>query len=101
MLEKCCSYLKQCRNNVAMLVCAKNGRCESSPVTSPLTSLQALVYHLVNSFGLPFWVTMTVLNGSTMFHKSWLHIQSNFGLSLHGLAPRTCSSFFLAIIIPI
>ena len=60
MLGKCCSYLKQCRNNVAMLCCAKNRRCESFPVTSPLTSLQALVYHLVNSFGLPFWVTMTV-----------------------------------------
>ena len=37
MLEKCCNYSKQCRNNVATLCCAKNRRCESSGVTSPST----------------------------------------------------------------
>ena len=36
MLEQCCSHSKQCRNNVATLCCAKNRRCESSRVTSPL-----------------------------------------------------------------
>ena len=35
MLEQCCNHSKQCRNNVAMLCCAKNRRCESSLVTSP------------------------------------------------------------------
>ena len=30
MLEQCCNYLKQCRNNVATLFYAKNRRCESS-----------------------------------------------------------------------
>ena len=35
MLEQCCSHLKQCRNNVTTLCCAKNRRCESSRVTSP------------------------------------------------------------------
>ena len=35
MLEQCCNYSKQCRNNVATLCCAKNRRCESSRVTSP------------------------------------------------------------------
>ena len=35
-LEQCCHYSKQCRNNVATLCCAKNRRCESSLVTSPL-----------------------------------------------------------------
>ena len=79
MLGKCCSYLKECRNNVAMLCCAKNRCRESSPA----------------GFGLPsrklFWTAVlgyhdcvSELNGSTMFHKSWLLIQSNFGLSLHG-----------------
>ena len=33
MLEQCCNYLKQCRNNVAKQCCAKNRRCESSHVT--------------------------------------------------------------------
>ena len=35
MLEQCCKYSKQYRNNVATLCCAKNRRCESSLVTSP------------------------------------------------------------------
>ena len=35
MLEQCCNHSKQCHNNVATLYCAKNGRCESSRVTSP------------------------------------------------------------------
>ena len=35
MLEQCCNHSKQCRNNIATLCCAENGRCESSPVTSP------------------------------------------------------------------
>ena len=28
MLEQCCNYSKQCRNDVATLCCAKNRRCE-------------------------------------------------------------------------
>ena len=39
MLEQCCNHSKQCRNNVATLCCAKNRRCESSRVTSPLNLL--------------------------------------------------------------
>ena len=35
MLEQCCNFSKQCRNNVATPCCAKNRRCESSRVTSP------------------------------------------------------------------
>ena len=35
ILEQCCNYSKQCRNNDATLCCAKNRRCESSRVTSP------------------------------------------------------------------
>ena len=35
MLEQCCNYSKQCRNNVTTLCCDKNRRCESSRVTSP------------------------------------------------------------------
>ena len=31
--------MKQCRNNVAMLCCAKNRRCESSCVASPLVCI--------------------------------------------------------------
>ena len=36
MLEQCCDYSKQCRNNVATLFWAKNRRCESYRVTAPL-----------------------------------------------------------------
>ena len=36
MLEQCCNYSKQCPNNVVTPCCAKNRRCESSRVTSPL-----------------------------------------------------------------
>ena len=36
MLEQCCNYSEQCRNNVATRCCSKNRRCESSLVTSPL-----------------------------------------------------------------
>ena len=35
MLEQCCNYSKQCRNDVATPRFAKNRRCESSRVTSP------------------------------------------------------------------
>ena len=28
MLGQCCNYSNQCRNNVAMLCCAKNRRCK-------------------------------------------------------------------------
>ena len=38
MLEQCCNHSKQCRSNVAKLSCAKNRRCESSRVTTPLSS---------------------------------------------------------------
>ena len=36
MLEQRCNHSKQYCNNVATLCCAKNRRCESSRVTSPL-----------------------------------------------------------------
>ena len=36
MLQQCCNHSKQCQNNVATLCWAKNRRCESSRVTSPL-----------------------------------------------------------------
>ena len=35
MLEQCCDYWKQSRNNVATLCCTKNRRRESSRVTAP------------------------------------------------------------------
>ena len=34
-LKQYCKHSKQCPNNVAMLCCAKNRRCESSRVKSP------------------------------------------------------------------
>ena len=36
MLEQCCNCSKQRRNNIVMLCCAKNRRCESFRVTPPL-----------------------------------------------------------------
>ena len=41
MLEQCCNRLKQC-NNVETLCCAKNRRCESSLLPSPLAEVQCL-----------------------------------------------------------
>jgi len=42
MLEQCCNYFKQSRNNVATLCCTKNRCnnhcCESSRATSPLVT---------------------------------------------------------------
>ena len=35
MLDQCSDHSKQCRNDVAMLCCAKNRPCESSLATSP------------------------------------------------------------------
>ena len=35
VLEQCWKHSTQYRNNVVMLCCAKNRRCESSPVTTP------------------------------------------------------------------
>ena len=35
MLEPCCNYSKQRRNNAVILCCAKNRCCESTRVTSP------------------------------------------------------------------
>ena len=32
MLEKCCNYLKQCRNNVVTLCCTENRCCKLSCV---------------------------------------------------------------------
>ena len=46
MLEQCCSHSKQCRNNAAMLCCAKNRRCESSGLTSPLYTWDDLQDHV-------------------------------------------------------
>ena len=39
MLEQCCNYPKQCRNNVATLSCAISRCCEPSRVTSPFKKL--------------------------------------------------------------
>ena len=47
MLEQCCNYSKQCRNNVATLCCAKNRCCGSSRVTSPLSKF---FFILINDF---------------------------------------------------
>ena len=44
ILERCYNYSKQCCNNVTTLCCAKNRRCESSRVTSPLKSLMTLLH---------------------------------------------------------
>ena len=49
MLEQYCSHSKQCNNNVATLCYAKNRRCESSHVTTPLDQ-QVLKNHSCNSF---------------------------------------------------
>ena len=49
-LEKCYNHWKQCCNNVVMLCCTKNRRCESSRVTSPKCRLGlGLQYLLIYS----------------------------------------------------
>ena len=48
MFKQCCYHLNQCRN-IATLCCAKNRRCESSRVTSPLMS-KTTILHVHHTF---------------------------------------------------
>ena len=59
MLQQCCNHSKQCRNNVVMLCCAKNRRCESSSVTSPLLTALSLFRTLDSGleFNLVLWAS--------------------------------------------
>ena len=86
MLEQCCNYSKQCRNNVATLCCAKNRPCESSRVTSPQSSLISIQTQtsLVVSLrrGSPIWIfhlSLTRLSTSCLgllFHESTFHFHA-------------------------
>ena len=42
--------MKQCRNKLATLGCAKNRRCESSRVTSPLEQQSVLTFKVVTLY---------------------------------------------------
>ena len=84
MLEQCCNHMKQCRNNIVMLYCAKNRRCELSRVTSPLfspvcplTQLLCLVVaneelSKVGRKGELLHMVLWLL--FKMFHDSWGHV---------------------------
>ena len=86
MLEQCCNYSKQCRNNVATLCCAKNRPCESSRVTSPQSSLISIQTQtsLVVSLrrGSLIWIfhlSLTRLSTSCLrllFHESAFHFHA-------------------------
>ena len=64
MLEQCCNHSKQCRNNVAMLCCAKSRRCKSPRVTSP------------SNTKLGFFTSYSRKNGKEMYKKCVMHLQS-------------------------
>ena len=74
MLEQCCNYSKQCHNNVATLCCAKNRRCESSRVTSPLFLVLYFIcsisHHQILSFFYNF-VEMITNNDFYIFRVSF------------------------------
>ena len=55
MLEQCCNYSKQCRNNVATPFCAKNRRCElvSSNIILISKTTTLYVHHPFLSISLP------------------------------------------------
>ena len=86
MLEQCCNYSKQCRNNVATLCCAKNRPCESSLVTSPqssLISIQTQTSLIVSlrrgSLTWTFHLSLTRLSTSCLgllFHESTFHFHA-------------------------
>ena len=86
MLEQCCKHSKHCRNNVATLCCAKNRRCESSRVTSPL-GIKLQIFHdsAVSQFQkrLEHKENQTKYRKTTTKHRS--HI-SNVGYSLFPLS---------------
>ena len=75
MLEQCCNHSQQRRNNVATLCYAKNRRCESSRVTSPLhvgadvRSDGHVITKISRIYRLPFFLT----------HGSPLKMMSNTG----------------------
>ena len=77
MLEQCCNHLKQCRNNVATLCCAKNRRCESCRVTSPLSSndsdgFEEPSLEKVNSRWLPTLSGLLFHLGKFIKFSSWI-----------------------------
>ena len=86
MLEQCCNYSKQCRNNVATLCCAKNRPCESSRVTSPQgsqisvqTQTSLIVSLRRGSLTWTFHLPLTRLSTSCLrllFHESAFHFHA-------------------------
>ena len=84
MLEQCCNHVKQCHNNIVMLCCAKNCRCELSRVKSPLFSpvcpLTRLLYLVVankefsrvGSIGKLLRMVLWLL--FKVSHDSWGHV---------------------------
>ena len=72
MLEQCCNYSKQCRNNVATLCCAKNRHCESSRVTSPLE--RATLDSSGMDKPLALWVSINLVEDTFLIQSELLSV---------------------------
>ena len=85
MLKQCCNYSKQCRNNVATLCCAKNRRCESSRVASPLHQEPMTLVYTKCSFGNMMKISR-YLQGALTIIIFWGGIFAGMALKLEKLA---------------
>ena len=84
-LEQCCNYSKQCRNNVATLCCAKNRRCESSRVASPLHQEPMTLVYTKCSIGNMMQISR-YLQGALTIIIFFLVIFADMALKLEKLA---------------
>ena len=78
MLEQCCNYSKQCRNNVTTLCCDKNRRCESSRVTSPSAAkatITASNFVRAAHFSVHFFAIVLHDYNMKLPETSWLHVK--------------------------
>ena len=93
MVEQCCNYSKQRRNNVATLCCAKNCRCNplqrgdcncleqlSQLCRVPLTSIVHVRYHLISNMRLR----------KNIFHKSTKELLTDSGALIKTLVLPIC-----------
>ena len=76
MLEQCCDSSKQCWNNVAMLCCAENRRCESSRVIrqylkSSTVYASAFLVHNTNE---TLVLLLEILSSQLEHRNFWFHL---------------------------
>ena len=97
IFEQCCNHSKQCRNTVATLCDAKNRRCESSRVSSPLRFIEDV--NARQQFSFPFcrlryspsqWTPVKFPRSIFNFNRRTWQCLSKF-VEMHSLSARSHS----------